>query len=222
MILQSSQITKSFFQGTKEVSVLKDISFSVSQGETVAILGRSGSGKSTLLSLLSGLDRPDSGKLELLNTDILKLSEEESTRFRAKHMGIVFQNFHLLPHLTAIENVRLPLEILKAGYSQSRADQLLSAVGLSDRPDHRPSQLSGGERQRVAVARALVTEPDILLADEPSGSLDEETGETVMSLLFDLINKENRAMILVTHDQDLAQRCSRRLLLEHGVLRELD
>lgn len=221
MILNADTIKKSFFQGTREISVLKGVSFQVKPGETVAILGKSGSGKSTLLSILSGLESADFGSLTLLNQDIFQKNEDESARFRAAHMGIVFQNFHLLPHLTALENVQLPLEILGLEKDPQRAEELLQRVGLGDRHHHRPSQLSGGEKQRVAVARALSTEPDIILADEPSGSLDEETGESIMQLLFDLVKQEQRALILVTHDQDLAQRCSRRLILENGVLNEL-
>ncbi|MBT4760886.1 MAG: ATP-binding cassette domain-containing protein [Bdellovibrionaceae bacterium] len=221
MILEAKSIEKSFLQGQKKISVLKKLNLLVAEEETVAILGKSGSGKSTLLSLLSGLDTPDSGALNLLDKDIFQMDEESLTQFRANSLGIVFQNFHLLPHLTAKENIALPLEILGLSNARERSLELLKKVGLSERGAHLPSQLSGGEKQRVAVARALAAKPGLILADEPSGSLDEETGEQIMDLIFDLVSKEKRSMILVTHDRVLAKRCSRQLVLEHGVLNAL-
>ena len=220
MILEARDIYKCYYQGKTEVKVLAGVNLQVQEGETIAILGKSGAGKSTLLSLLCGLETANEGKLDLLGKNIFAMSEDEITTFRAKHMGIVFQNFHLLPHLNAFENIMLPLEILDIENSQQRATELLTAVGLSTRSKHLPSQLSGGEKQRVAVARALAISPNLILADEPSGSLDEATGDEIMNLLFSLVEKEKRAMILVTHDNDLANRCSRKLILDHGRLHE--
>ncbi len=218
MILQAKNIQKSFHQGNKEIRVLNGVELTVSRGETVAILGKSGSGKSTLLSLLAGLDQPEAGELNLMGENIFKMSEDVLAKFRASHMGIVFQNYHLLPHLNALENIGLPMEILDTKDINQRAHSLLKSIGLLDRATHTPSQLSGGENQRVAVARALAASPDIILADEPSGSLDETTGDNVMDLLFQLVASENRAMVLVTHDKELAKRCTRRYQLEHGKL----
>ena len=155
------------------------------------------------------------------DTAINTLKQDQITDFRAQHIGIIFQNFHLIPHLSALENIMLPLEILERDSVLEIASDLLNKVGLSQRAQHLPSQLSGGEKQRVALARALAISPDLILADEPSGSLDEETGEEVMKLLFDLIKEQKRTMILVTHDKELAARCDKRYLLEHGALHEL-
>jgi putative ABC transport system ATP-binding protein len=222
MILKAENIEKSFYQGSNKIPVLKGLNLEIQAGETVAILGRSGSGKSTLLSLLAGLDHPSGGSLSLMDQNIFKMSEDELANFRAKNMGIVFQNYHLMPHLNASENVALPMEILNLQGAEKRAQELLETVGLSHRGDHTPDQLSGGENQRVAVARALSASPAIILADEPSGSLDEDTGAKVTDLLFDLIAKENRAMVLVTHDLELAERCSKKYRLENGRLNVLN
>lgn len=212
------ELRKSYGQGESRIEVLKGINLEISPGETVALIGKSGSGKSTLLSLLAGLDRPDSGEILVQGQKISDMSEKELTSFRAHNMGIVFQQFHLVSTLTALENVLLPLELLKRSHSLETAKNLLESVGLSHRADHLPSEMSGGECQRVAIARALAIKPAILFADEPSGNLDEETGERVMELLFKMVVETNTTLVLVTHDQDLAKRCSRIIHLEHGSL----
>lgn len=217
-MMKLNSVKKSYGSGTARVEVLKGIDLEINAGETVALLGKSGSGKSTLLSLMAGLDAPDAGDIFLDNKSIAKLSEKELTHFRSTQMGIVFQQFHLVSTLTALENVMLPLQINKVSDAPKIALDLLVAVGLSHRADHLPSQLSGGECQRVAIARALANKPKILFADEPSGNLDEQTGEMVMNLLFDMVKKTQTTLVLVTHDHELAQRCSRIVHLEHGSL----
>ncbi len=211
-------LRKSFGEGSTRIEVLKGITLDVVKGETLALVGKSGSGKSTLLSLLAGLDRSDHGDIVVGEKNITGLSEKELTHFRAQEMGIVFQQFHLVSTLTALENVLLPLSILKRENAREKAEALLESVGLSHRAHHLPSELSGGESQRVAIARALSTSPSVLFADEPSGNLDEETGTKVMDLLFEMVKKTGTTMILVTHDPDLARRCSRTVHLEHGSL----
>lgn len=211
-------LRKSYGQGESRVEVLKGINLEINKGETLALVGKSGSGKSTLLSLLAGLDRPDAGEIEVQGRGISSMSEKELTHFRASHMGIVFQQFHLVSTLTALENVLLPLELLRRENARQIAEGLLESVGLSHRSHHLPSQLSGGESQRVAIARALAISPSILFADEPSGNLDEETGDKVMDLLFNMVKKTGTTMVLVTHDPDLAKKCSRVVHLEHGSL----
>lgn len=219
-ILEVQNLKKSFQQGPYLIEVLKGIELQLKNSESVAIVGRSGSGKSTLLSLLAGLDQPDSGKVIFQQKDFTSMSEEQLTLFRGRHMGIIFQQFHLLPHLNALENVSLALEILGETQDvEAFAYEALGQVGLQDRAKHLPGQLSGGEKQRVAMARAMVINPDLLLADEPSGSLDEDTGEEVMELVFDLVEKKNKALILVTHGIQLAKRCHHVYRLEYGVLR---
>ncbi len=220
MSLLIQDLWKGFRQGDTQIEVLRGLSLQVGQGETVAILGQSGSGKSTLLSLLAGLDVPDRGKIEIGGQRFSDLSVEDRTRFRGQKIGIVFQQFHLVPHLTALENVVLPLEIQGLPPDHQSATELLKSVGLSHRVDHFPSQMSGGESQRVAIARAMIGQPEILLADEPSGSLDLQTGETVMSLLFDLVRKNKMSMILVTHNPEIARRCDRRLHLKNGQIEQ--
>lgn len=211
-------VKKSYGQGSGRVEVLKGINLKIGQGETVALLGKSGSGKSTLLSLMAGLDQVDSGEIWVKEKCVNQLSEKELTEFRARNIGIVFQQFHLISTLTALENVLLPLNLLKIPDALSRAMSLIDQVGLSGRAQHLPSELSGGESQRVAIARALAIGPAILFADEPSGNLDEETGEKVMDLLFKMVKTTGTTMVLVTHDQDLARKCSRIIHLEHGSL----
>ncbi len=216
--LTVTNLRKSYGQGESKVEVLKGINLNINKGETLALTGKSGSGKSTLLSLLAGLDRPDVGEISLHGKVISGMSEKDLTHFRAAHMGIVFQQFHLVSTLTAFENVLLPLELLRRENAKERATSLLESVGLSHRAHHLPSQLSGGESQRVAIARALAINPSILFADEPSGNLDEETGDKVMELLFDMVKKSGTTLVLVTHDPDLAKKCSRVVHLEHGSL----
>ena len=211
-------VKKSYGTGEARVEVLKGLDFTIEKGEQVALTGKSGSGKSTLLSLLAGLDSPDAGSISLGGQNLSQMSEKELTSYRARNIGIVFQQFHLVSTLTALENVLLPLEILRTEGARERAVSLLESVGLSHRMDHLPSQLSGGESQRVAIARALSTNPSILFADEPSGNLDEETGDKVMGLLFDLVKKSGTTLVLVTHDPELALSCQRIIHLEHGKL----
>jgi putative ABC transport system ATP-binding protein len=217
-MMDINALKKSYGKGVTRVEVLKGIKLTVSAGETLAMIGKSGSGKSTLLSLMSGLDRADSGEILIKGQDISKMSESELTKFRAHEMGMVFQQFHLVSTLTALENVLLPLELLKKPEARSSAMALLESVGLKERINHLPSELSGGESQRVAIARALSTKPSLLFADEPSGNLDEETGVKVMDLLFKMVAETKTTLILVTHDPDLARRCSRTIHLEHGAL----
>ena len=211
-------VKKSYGQGSSRVEVLKGINLKIESGETLALVGKSGSGKSTLLSLMAGLDQVDSGEIWIQEKCINKLSEKDLTFFRAQNIGIVFQQFHLVSTLTALENVLLPLNILKNPNALEIATKLIDQVGLSHRSHHLPSELSGGESQRVAIARALATSPAILFADEPSGNLDEETGVKVMDLLFEMVKQTKTTLILVTHDRDLAKKCSRIILLEHGSL----
>ena len=219
MILNMQDVHKSYQQGEVVIEVLKGLSLEVSAGETLAIIGESGVGKSTFLSLVAGLDRPSRGQIHLLGQEISQMEEERLTEYRGQHIGIVFQHYHLLPHLNAWENVMLPMEILRQkGDLKTPAVQALMDVGLAQRINHFPSQLSGGECQRVAIARALITRPQLLLADEPSGNLDGATGELVMELLFKLVAKNHMTVLLVTHNQELAQRCQGQMLLKDGKL----
>ena len=219
-VLELEKIHKSYIQGGSKIEVLKGIDFVVEQGELIAIRGQSGSGKSTLLAILAGIDRPDSGVIKISNTNLAGMSESDLTRFRGHRIGIVFQQFHLVPHLTAIENVMLPLEIAKDKKSLVKARECLASVGLGHRENHFPSQLSGGECQRVAIARAFITDPQLLLADEPSGNLDPDTGFMVMNLLFDQVKNRRMTLIVVTHSAELAAKCQRSFQLKDGILRE--
>ena len=217
MLLEINQLYKSFPQADHgQIDVLKNINLEIHEGETVAVVGQSGSGKSTLLSLMAGLDRQTAGSLRLRDKEISEMSEVKLTQFRAENIGIIFQQFYLMPHLTALENVSLPLEMF--GYEDylNRAKETLQQVGLSDREQHFPHQLSGGESQRVAIARAGVARPSILLADEPTGNLDNETGVQVANLLFDLVKTTGMTMLLVTHNTEMAKRCSRQMTLQFG------
>ncbi len=216
MSLELKNIRKSFRQGDLKVDVLKNLSATIFPGEVVAVVGQSGSGKSTLLSILAGLEKSDAGEILVDQKNISGLTEKEMTSFRAQSISIVFQQYHLVSHLSALENVMLPLEILKREEAKNKAQTILSEMGLSHRLDHRPSEMSGGECQRVAIARALVVAPKILLADEPSGNLDVETGQKVMEKFFEIIQKHKITTLLVTHSESLAQRCGRILHLEKG------
>jgi putative ABC transport system ATP-binding protein len=219
MILHLKDVNKSFVQPSGgRIQVLDQVNFSINQGQTLAIVGQSGSGKTTLLSLIAGLDQADSGQILLDRQDLGKMGQDSLARYRAKKIGIIFQQFHLMPHLTARENISLPLEIHKSDRIRERTDAMLAQVGLSRRQDHLPGQLSGGECQRVAIARALVVKPTLLLADEPTGNLDTATGERVADLLFDLVEKENKSLVLVTHNPDLADRCHSLHRIEKGKL----
>lgn len=201
------------------LQILFDIDLQIQAGESVAIIGSSGSGKSTLLGLLAGLDLPTSGGITVANNIITRLNEDQRAAVRANHIGFVFQSFQLMPNLTALENVALPLEILASAQANSEANQILQHVGLAHRLHHYPRQLSGGEQQRVALARAFVTKPDILFADEPTGNLDTTTGDLVVDLLFQLNAENNTTLILVTHNASLAARCSRIVGMECGRLK---
>jgi len=221
MSLKILGLEKYFFQGEKKIPVLQGLQAEIQKGEVVAILGQSGSGKSTLLALLAGLDVPDAGALELDGYSLKGKTADELSLWRAKNVGIVFQQYHLLPHLTAQENVELPLEILGVSERSAIATQLLQDLGLKDRVHHFPRQMSGGECQRVAIARALATSPKILLADEPSGNLDSDTGDSVMDAFFQQVRKLKTTTLLVTHNRELAEKCDRKLLLKSGKLTEI-
>ncbi len=201
-----------------ELEILKGITLEIKSGESVAIVGASGSGKSTLLGLLAGLDEASEGSVKIDDTELGKLTEDGRAEFRAKHLGFVFQSFQLLPALTALENVMLPLELQRQSDAHAQASHYLQRVGLQDREAHYPRQLSGGEQQRVAIARAFATRPAILFADEPTGNLDTRTGEHIIDLLFELNQQEGTTLVLVTHDRGLAARCQRRLCLDAGAL----
>jgi putative ABC transport system ATP-binding protein len=217
-MIDINKISKTYFQGTQRIEVLYNLSLQVKEGESVAILGQSGSGKSTLLSLMSGLDKPEFGTITLDGQDITKLSQDKLSQFRSETMGIVFQQYHLMSNLTALENVGIPLELRKGLNYQQSARDALKMVGLSHRLSHFPGELSGGECQRVAIARAIVAKPKIILADEPSGNLDDETGKEVMDLLFQLYRERKQTLILVTHNQELARVCDRMMVLQKGQL----
>ncbi len=215
MKIEVQNINKHFIQGKKTIQVLNEVNLDIKSGEIIALLGKSGSGKTTMLSLLAGLDRPDRGSILVDGVDLAKLSEEDLCDFRAKKLGIVFQQFHLIPHLTALENVLLSFEI-NGENDQSKAMEWLDMVGLRERADHFPSMLSGGEQQRVAIARALSFGPPLLLADEPTGNLDVETGKHVIDILFKMVREKKITMILVTHDEDLAGKADRIVRLVGG------
>ena len=217
-ILSTQALTKQVSIGETQLTILHDITLQVNPGEAVAILGASGSGKSTLLGLLAGLDLPSSGKVHLQDVDLFTLDEDSRAALRGKMMGFVFQSFQLLPALTAIENVMLPLELTATDNAESVAQKLLQRVGLANRLYHYPKQLSGGEQQRVAIARAFATEPRLLLADEPTGNLDSATGVQIIELMFELNREHGTTLILVTHDEVLSKRCSRQIRLADGKL----
>ena len=215
-IISVRGITRQVSDSTGTLTILHEIDFELRARESVAIVGASGSGKSTLLSIIAGLDRPSSGSVTLAGTDLFSLDEDARAAVRARTVGFVFQSFQLLGHLTALENVMLPLELMGRGDARAVATEMLARVGLSARLGHYPKVLSGGEQQRVALARAFVVRPAVLLADEPTGSLDYATGETVMSLMFELNREAGTTLVLVTHDRGIAQRCDRQLHLEAG------
>ncbi len=217
-VLSSIHLGKQVLSSDGVLTILHDISFDVFDGESVAITGTSGSGKSTLLGLLAGLDTPTSGHVELVSQNLNRLDEDGRARLRGQKVGFVFQTFQLLPHLTALENVMLPAELNGIAMPKENALACLEQVGLSDRANHFPKTLSGGEQQRVALARAFIMKPAILFADEPTGSLDEVSGNRVIELLFELNRAYHSTLILVTHDQALADRCQRQLHLQGGRL----
>jgi len=209
-------IDLSLGRGAARVHILRGISLSIARGEAVGLVGPSGSGKSTLLMTMAGLERPDSGKVLVEGTDLSRLDEDGLARFRGRRIGIVFQSFHLVPTMTALENVALPLELADQPDAFERAQAELAAVGLGERLHHYPAQLSGGEQQRVAIARAVAPNPAILVADEPTGNLDEATGESIVDLLFALKRDRGATLVLVTHDPSLAKRCDRMVRLRSG------
>jgi putative ABC transport system ATP-binding protein len=215
-ILNIRNLEKTFSSGSREITVLKDITFDIEERETFSIVGPSGSGKTTLLGLCAGLDRPNGGSVELCGTNLDNLTEDERAILRNRKVGFVFQDFQLLPTLTALENVAVPLELQGAKQAIDKSKELLQKVGLGDRYHHYPSQLSGGEQQRVAVARAFSNSPSILFADEPTGNLDAETGEKIIDLLFNLNKEAGTTLVIVTHDLELAGMTRRVLRLKGG------
>ncbi|MFO1204844.1 MAG: ATP-binding cassette domain-containing protein [Burkholderiales bacterium] len=217
-ILSVSALTKEVETASGRLTILDDVTFDVQEGEAVAILGASGSGKTTLLGLLAGLDIPTRGRVELDGIDLFALDEDGRAALRARMVGFVFQSFQLLPALTALENVMLPLELSGSPGARAAATALLARVGLAERLAHRPRQLSGGEQQRVAIARAFAANPRVLLADEPTGNLDASTGQEIIDLMFALNRESRTTLVLVTHDEALASRCRRRLRIAAGRL----
>ncbi|MDL5044436.1 ABC transporter ATP-binding protein [Oscillatoria amoena NRMC-F 0135] len=219
-VLQAEALTKTYRSGSGSLTVLDNVSFSVRQGNTLSIVGPSGSGKTTLLGLCAGLDVPSSGVISLMGFKLNAMSEDDRAYIRNQYVGFVFQNFQLLPTLTALENVMVPLELRGEKQVRNKAKELLDRVGLGNRVDHYPSQLSGGEQQRVAMARAFITDPKILFADEPTGNLDDENAAHVTELLFSLNKQQDTTLVLVTHNLDLARKTERILRMKSGKLME--
>ena len=217
-MLRCEGLTQTYLSGGRPLTVLKDISFTLEDGGFLAIVGPSGSGKTTLLGLLAGLDRPAAGRIWLDNVELSGLNEDARARLRAEKIGFVFQSFHLIPTLTARENVQVPLELRGEEGAEARAEALLRRVGLGDRMDHYPAQLSGGEQQRVALARAFSTRPRLLFADEPTGNLDGRTGQTIVELMLELNRELGTTLVLVTHDLELARLARRTLRLADGMI----
>lgn len=217
-MLAAQQVSKKVSSPEGSLTILSDVSFSVEPGASVAVVGPSGAGKSTLLALLAGLDLPSSGQVLLNGTNLSELDEDGRARVRAESVGFVFQSFHLVPSLNALENVMLPLELAGSRDARNQSRDIIDKVGLRDRWSHYPAQLSGGEKQRVAIARAFATEPAVLFADEPTGNLDSRTGSTIMQLMFELNHNSSTTLMLVTHDSSLAERCDRVLSLDAGKL----
>jgi putative ABC transport system ATP-binding protein len=217
-VLAANNISKQVSSPEGSLTILSEVSFSIDAGETVAVVGPSGAGKSTLLALLAGLDLPSSGHVELNGSNLSELDEDGRAIMRAENVGFVFQSFHLVPSLNALENVMLPLELAGVRNARELSLKIIDQVGLSDRWSHYPAQLSGGEKQRVAIARAFAIEPAVLFADEPTGNLDSKTGATIMDLMFDFNRNSSTTLILVTHDNVLAERCDRVLSLDSGQL----
>jgi lipoprotein-releasing system ATP-binding protein len=220
LVIDCRQVTRTYSEGPEKLTIFSDISLEVSPGETVAIVGSSGAGKTTLLNLLGGLDKPSSGQISICGKDIHRLSEAGRARFRNRYLGFVYQFHHLLPEFSALENVMMPCVLggMPVADARKKADTMLSRVGLAERLAHKPGELSGGERQRVAIARALVNEPDCVLMDEPTGNLDEHTGEGVRSLIESLRDQLGIAFVMVTHDMKMARSLGRVLRLEQGRL----
>ena len=217
-MLAAESVTKQVISPEGSLTILSDVSFTIDKGDSVAVVGASGAGKSTLLALLAGLDLPTEGRIWLNGVNLTELDEDGRADVRAASVGFVFQSFHLVPSLNALENVMLPLELAGKESPRQAALEILEQVGLADRWSHYPAQLSGGEKQRVAIARAFATEPAVLFADEPTGNLDTNTGDHVMDLMFELNQNSSTTLILVTHDRALAQRCDRTISLDAGHL----
>ncbi|MGB5166160.1 MAG: ABC transporter ATP-binding protein [Woeseiaceae bacterium] len=217
-VLSAHRLSKQVSSPEGTLTILSDVSFSIAAGASVAIVGASGAGKSTLLALLAGLDQPTTGYVSLNDVNLGELDEDGRAEVRASSVGFVFQSFHLVPSLNALENVMLPLELAARDDAREAAMQLIRTVGLGERWSHYPAQLSGGEKQRVAIARAFATQPAVLFADEPTGNLDAKTGATIMDLMFELNRDSSTTLVLVTHDQALAERCDRVLSLDAGLL----
>ena len=217
-VLKAENVIKQVSSPEGSLTILSEVSFSVDSGDSVAVVGASGAGKSTLLALLAGLDLPTEGSIHLNGANLTKLDEDGRAQVRAENVGFVFQSFHLVPSLNALENVMLPLELAGKKTPRQAASEVLRQVGLSDRWSHYPAQLSGGEKQRVAIARAFATEPAVLFADEPTGNLDSRTGDNVMDLMFRMNKDSATTLILVTHDKNIAERCERVIGLDTGRL----
>ena len=215
-ILEIKNLSKVYTSGDRELLVLDDINFSLNPGDSLAIVGPSGSGKTTLLGLCAGLDKITSGQITLCHKDLSSLTENQRSELRNKKVGFIFQNFQLIPTLTALENVMIPLELQGVSDAELKAKELIERVGLEDRQSHYPSQLSGGEQQRISIARAFINEPEILFADEPTGNLDDKTGEKIEKLIFDMNKEKNTSLVLVTHDLELASKCQRMISLKGG------
>lgn len=222
MLLSTEHLHYVYHEADLEHTVLEDVALSLKQGERVALLGSSGSGKSTLLNLIGGIDTPSRGSVRIADQIITQLEEPELTRFRCRHIGFIYQQFNLIPTLTAAENILLPLQLLD--YAKNEQEQLLAhwleTVGLADRGDAYPDQLSGGEQQRVSITRALIHQPDLVLADEPTGNLDAKTGRHVLDLLFNLAEQHKQTLLIVTHSKAVADRADRTVVLDQGILRE--
>ena len=217
-VLATQTISKQVSSPEGTLTILSDVSFTVERGQSVAIVGPSGAGKSTLLGLLAGLDLPTSGRIWLDGWELSALDEDGRAQVRAASVGFVFQSFHLVPSLNALENVMLPLELAGEERPREKAREILGTVGLAERTSHYPAQLSGGEKQRVAIARAFATEPAVLFADEPTGNLDARTGDKIMNIMFELNRDSSTTLVLVTHDRSLAERCDREIRLDAGKL----
>lgn len=219
-MIELNNITKEVRSGNSYLKILDDINLEIPSGEFVAITGASGSGKSTLLGLIAGLDSPTKGQIKIDGLDITRMNEDELARLRAEKIGIIFQSFHLIPSLTAFENILIPMEINRVKNAKRRAEKLLADVGLTNRAHHYPSELSGGEQQRVCIARAFANHPKILLADEPTGNLDSNNGKHVFDLMMQLHRENKTTLILVTHEQELAEAASRKIRLKDGKIIE--
>jgi putative ABC transport system ATP-binding protein len=215
-MIQLKNITKTVRSGTEDLTILSDVSLEIPSGQFVALTGASGSGKSTLLGLLAGLDAPSSGSIVIDGNEVTRMTEDELARLRSGTIGFIFQSFHLIPSLTAFENILIPLEIRGAADARERGEALLEDVGLTDRGHHYPSELSGGEQQRVAIARAFANQPKILLADEPTGNLDSRNGTHILELMTDMHRRNEATLVLVTHDQSLAETAERSIVLKDG------